>query len=298
MYLIHEKVEDSRYCQILTMPSVKDAYDYTLWGNNANGIYECSIVGEGASNIKFGYQVWGNVRDIEYSIQTMSSSYLFGCAKVRNKQYCILNKQYSKESYEILKAQIIKDMCDRPFSDAKGRAYPYGEFFPSELSVYGYNETYAMDFFPLTAEEAKAQGFAWYEEKVSPHVPTLLAKNLPDSITEVTDTICDEIIECLTCKKAFRIVPTELAMLRRFRFPLPRKCPNCRYKRRFSTINPPFLCHRACQCMGMESKNKVYKNSVIHIHGSEPCPIEFETSYAPDRQEIVYCEQCYQAEVA
>ena len=27
------------------------------------------------------------------------------------------------------------------------------------------------------------------------------------------------------------------------------------------------------------------------------CPSEFETSYAPDRLEIVYCEKCYQQEV-
>ena len=28
------------------------------------------------------------------------------------------------------------------------------------------------------------------------------------------------------------------------------------------------------------------------------CKNEFETSYAPDRPEIVYCEQCYNEEVA
>jgi len=30
----------------------------------------------------------------------------------------------------------------------------------------------------------------------------------------------------------------------------------------------------------------------------EGCPNTFETSYAPDRPEIVYCEQCYLKEVA
>lgn len=33
------------------------------------------------------------------------------------------------------------------------------------------------------------------------------------------------------------------------------------------------------------------------MHGNIPCPNEFQTSYAPDRPEIVYCEACYQAEV-
>jgi len=29
----------------------------------------------------------------------------------------------------------------------------------------------------------------------------------------------------------------------------------------------------------------------------EGCDVEFETTYAPDRPEIVYCEKCYQKEV-
>ncbi|MES2023631.1 MAG: hypothetical protein V4439_03025 [Patescibacteria group bacterium] len=31
--------------------------------------------------------------------------------------------------------------------------------------------------------------------------------------------------------------------------------------------------------------------------GGARCNVEFETSYAPERPEIVYCEKCYQQEV-
>jgi hypothetical protein len=34
-----------------------------------------------------------------------------------------------------------------------------------------------------------------------------------------------------------------------------------------------------------------------HFHGTEKCEVEFETSYTPDRPEIVYCEKCYQQEI-
>ena len=35
-----------------------------------------------------------------------------------------------------------------------------------------------------------------------------------------------------------------------------------------------------------------------HEHHEEgPCANEFETNYAPDRPEVVYCEQCYNAEI-
>ena len=42
-----------------------------------------------------------------------------------------------------------------------------------------------------------------------------------------------------------------------------------------------------------------YRNTADHIHHKkeEPCPNEFETTYAPERPEIVYCEQCYLREV-
>jgi hypothetical protein len=42
----------------------------------------------------------------------------------------------------------------------------------------------------------------------------------------------------------------------------------------------------------------VYKNTATHFHGAEPSANEFETTYAPERPEIVYCEQCYNAEIA
>jgi len=46
-----------------------------------------------------------------------------------------------------------------------------------------------------------------------------------------------------------------------------------------------------------ESENGIYKNTVKHFHGDQPCPNEFETLYAPVRPETIYCEQCYQREV-
>ncbi|MBU1255355.1 hypothetical protein KKH35_00610, partial [Patescibacteria group bacterium] len=58
------------------------------------------------------------------------------------------------------------------------------------------------------------------------------------------------------------------------------------------------LWHRKCQCAGHQSNNKIYKNTIEHPHHKDKhCPNEFETSYSPDRKEIVYCEACYNKEV-
>ena len=80
--------------------------------------------------------------------------------------------------------------------------------------------------------------------------------------------------------------------------PLPRYCPNCRHHHRLKQRNPLKLYKRKCQCAGEYSDNKKYKNTTTHHHhGKDHCPREFETTYAPDRPEIVYCEKCYQEEV-
>lgn len=39
----------------------------------------------------------------------------------------------------------------------------WGEFFPTELSAFGYNETVAQEYFPMTEKEVKVKGWKWYD---------------------------------------------------------------------------------------------------------------------------------------
>jgi len=103
------------------------------------------------------------------------------------------------------------------------------------------------------------------------------------------------------CTTAFRIIPEELQFYRRMNLPLPRLCPNCRHYERLAQRNPLKLWHRSCACGGRKSQapntKSQYENTAKYQHGEAPCPNEFETTYSPERPEIVYCEQCYQSEV-
>lgn len=270
-------VEDGKYCQLVNMAPAKDLYDYTEWGNNAERCYECLSVGEYVSDVKFSQYCWrANCLNLEYSFYLLSCADCFGCVGLRNKQYCILNTQYTREEYEMLKKQIMKDMNERPYIDARGRVWRYGEFFPYDLSLFDYNETTASHHFPLAKEEALANGFRWRDPSPPEYAVTKSATDVPDHIRDVSDGILEDIIECSTCKRGYRIIRPELDLLRKFGFPLPRKCPNCRYKERFNRVNPPQLWDRACV----------------------RCGAAIQTSYAPDRPEIVYCEQCYNSETA
>jgi len=298
--------ENLKFCyHIHSGAGGKDSYDYFRFGRGGELIYEGMQCGINVSNLRFCYQCFSNCSDLSYCISCINSSHLFGCASLRNKQYCILNKQYTKEEYEELVPRIIEHMNKMPYVDKKGRVYRYGEFFPPELSPFAYNETIAQEYFPLTKEQAVAQGYRWKDPELRQYEITIKPEDLPDHIKDVKDDILNQVIGCAheqkcneQCTTAFKIIPEELAFYRRMNLPLPRLCPNCRHYQRLKQRNPLKLWHRRCQCAGQKSENGVYQNTISHQHGTNNCPNEFETSYAPDRKEIVYCEQCYQAEVA
>jgi len=263
----------------------------------------CSIVT--SSNIFFSQNIWGNNLNIFYSYFLNGSKNCFGSVGLRNQEYCILNKKYSKEEYEKLVSQIIDQMNSVPYVDKQGKAYPYGEFFAPELSQFAYNETVAQELFPLTKEEAQKSGYTWHDIEKKNVTPDITIEQIPDSIQDVDDSVVGKVVQCMhkgdcnhQCTTAFKIIPEELQLYRKLNVPLPRLCPNCRHYERLAQRNPFKLWLRTCQCAGPKSENGVYVNTVTHGHGTESCSAEFETSYSPERKEIVYCEACYQQEVA
>lgn len=302
-YFIREG-ENLRYCQGAIVPKTKDSYDYSIWGSNTELAYESAVCGMGASRIKFCHECWNEVQDMEYSSYCGSGSHLFGCVGLRKKHYCILNKQYTQSEYEALVPKIIGHMNAMPYTDKAGRVYRYGEFFPPEFSPFAYNQTMAIEFFPLTKNEALEKGLVWREPEDRTLAKSIKAEELPDTIRETPDSILNEVIECLHkntcthyCTKGFRIISSELAFYREMNIALPRLCPNCRHSERISKRKPLQLWERQCQCAGKTSSNEVYHNFSSHEHGEKPCPTTFKTSYAPERKEIVYCEACYFVEV-
>ncbi|MEI6659841.1 MAG: hypothetical protein WCK91_00245 [bacterium] len=295
-FLIREG-EDLKYCQDLQVPSTKDSMDVSMWGDKTELCYETSGSGSNAYNVKFAWDCWPNVRDCEYSMHLRSCSDCFGCVGLKKKQYCIFNKQYTKEEYFILKEKIIRQMNDMPFVDKAGRVYKYGEFFPIQFSPYGYNNTLVADYFPITESEAENQGYPWVELKRGEYEITKKAGDLPDSINDVSDDILKEVIECEKCGKAYRIMEAELSFLKRENLPLPTLCVPCRHDRRISDRLKIELYGRICMCAGANDDKNLYKNTVSHVHGDSHCKEVIKTGYAPSQSDIVYCEKCYQQEV-
>jgi len=158
-----EKAEDSKNLYIVL--GLKNSYDGSSvgWGELC---YE-GAHGGGLYNSKFYAYIFGgaagvdriNSSYLEYCYTTQSSHNCFGCVNAKNIEYCILNKKYSKEDYEKITVKIREQMIEMPYIDKKGRVYKYGEFFPIEISPFGYNETVAQEYYPLTHEEALEKGY-------------------------------------------------------------------------------------------------------------------------------------------
>ena len=295
-YLIRES-ENMRYCQYMQVPGNKDNYDSCNWGEYTELNYETLECGENSYNNKFSRSCWPSSRNNEYCHHLFSSSDCFGCVGLKKKQYCILNKQYTKEEYEKLIPQIKKHMNDMPYLDSQGLVYKYGEFFPLELSPLGYNNTVAMQHFPLTEAEAKKKGYLWIDVPRGEYKITKKVLELPDSISEVSDSILKEVIECENCKNPYKILENEFLFYKKENLPLPTLCHDCRFNRRIEDRLKLKLEKRSCMCAGVGDETNTYKNTIKHFHGDEPCIEEFKTGHILEKKEIVYCEKCYQQEV-
>ncbi len=295
--------EEIKYC--LRVVNLKDSYDVS-YHVGSELVYEYLTGGRNSHAIRFTMSSLDALHETDYTDHCASSSNLFGCIGLRNKKNCILNKEYSEEEYKSLKNKILKHMDEMPHIDAKGRHYKYGEFFPLDLSPFGYNETITQEHFPITKKEAEEKGYRWREREKTKYESTVKSATLPDDIRQVQDSVLKEVITCqhhemdehsshceASCTSAFRVTPLELRFYRDKIIPLPRTCPNCRHFERLKKVTPFRLWHRKCMC-----DYRIYPNTTKHSHHVDgKCPNEFETSYAPERKEIVYCEQCYNAEV-
>lgn len=130
--------EDIKYCYDVW--NAKICYDLTETIKN-----ERSVQLEGCNttfNCAFGMKL-DNSYNLFYCSHCYSCNNCFGCVGLRNSNYCILNKKYSKEEYEDMRGRIIKKLKE---------TREWGEYFPESISPFDYPETVAQDYFPIKNE--------------------------------------------------------------------------------------------------------------------------------------------------
>ncbi len=253
------KCEDVRFCG--TVNDFQHAYDCDNSAHKCTYCYEICCCGDRINNALFCHNIWSGGSNIIYCVLGSGIQDCFGCIGLRKKQYCILNKQYTKEQYNKLVPKIIEHMIT---------SNEWGEFFPTDFSPFDYNETLAQDYFPLTKESASSKGISWKNDDISNRYQGEKVV-IADHINNVPESIIQQILTCDTCQKNYRIISQELSFYRKNSVPLPKLCANCRHIERLNQRNPRQLWSRECS----------------------DCHLPLQTTYAPGRPEIILCEPCY-----
>ncbi len=245
-----EYMENSRYCYDVKKGdgvSYKNM-DVSSFGVGLLECYEGGTIGYNDNHCLFCENVWGS-SDLYYSMFCMNNCRnCFACVGLKKAEYCILNKQYSKDEYFDLMAKIIEHMMETG---------EWGEFFPTEISPFAYNETMAQEYFFMTQEEVLKKGWRWYEST--------------DNTKKIDDSVFNDVLVCEETGKSFKLQKMELDFYEKMNLPVPKYCPDARHLRRLQYRNPRQLWDREC----IRCKNQI------------------SSTYSPDRSENVYCEKCY-----
>ncbi len=195
---------------------VNDAMD-VAYGEQGELLYEFMGFYNRISRMAFCYLCWDGTHDLLYSaLCTQGTHNCFGSVGLKRAEYCILNKQYTKEEYEKIVPRIIEHM------KSTGE---FGEFFPMSAAPHAYNETVAQEFHPLTREKIEQRGLVESKDE-SIHV-------------------------CEVTGQPFRILVQEKRMRERFGFLLPTRSPHQRHLDRIKLRNPLELWERPCNLCGV-----------------------------------------------
>ena len=245
----------------------KDSMDL-LFSGSSERVYQTINIGSQSSNVKFSVSSKFTTES-EFVFNSKSLSNCFMCFGLQNKSYCILNKQYSPEEYWPLLDRIKTDMLRRG---------EWGECPDMRFSPQSYNFSMAGIHYPVTREQAEALGAFWAEDPETNvgNTPTIEAKDLPDTITDVDDSILTKAIICEETGRPFRIIATELAFYRKMKLPLPHVHPTTRRQGHFY----------------LAPNGKKFSASCAK------CGKDMESIFPKEKGYILYCVDCYQQDFA
>ncbi len=250
--------EDVRYC--VCLEQAKSSMDHSHWGVGTERMYECQACGYDNFNLRFCNLCWSGCSDLTYCDQCFSSKDCLGCISMKKNQYCILNKQYSKSDYTKLRDQIIKHMK---------KTGEWGEFFPANRAIYGYNESLAQEQVKMSKKEVIARNWLWKDSDPRDYLPQSV--HIPDDICEIDSQILETTLSCQNCGKNYKIIPPELKFYKKQTIPIPRKCHDCRHYDRMELKNLRIMYDRKCQ--------RCHENIRTTYHSKDPAK--------------VFCEKCY-----
>lgn len=250
-------LEDVAYSSVVNGTSSSRDFDV--------GGYDCELCIENISgwlnyHCLFSNRTrWGN-SDCHYCDIVINCKNCFGCVWLRDKEYCVFNKQYDKESYEQQVAKIISHMMQ-----TKER----GEFFPIQDSTYGYNETIAQQYFPLSKDQAKEKNVLREEYEYHVNIPenaTIIQGNLTEKAGE---DVISKVILSTQSQKPFRIMKKEREFCNTHGIPLPQTHPDERFAQMRTSRPSQNLNLRNCSKTNQQMLSIYSQNTTFPVWSTE-----------------------------
>lgn len=253
--------------EVFTLKNSRDCM-HSAWGEKDTDCIDCNFFDYSerqynCSNLNLNYDVmfsflvWSSQR-VMHSLMCYNSQDLFGCTGIKKAQYAILNKQYEAADYQKTAARLARHMRETG---------EWGKFFPQSISLFGYNETVAADFYPLTEAEARIRGFLWHTESERSQSAGPVLTAAPAGREELLKTVWS----CIECGGPHRIQPHEAALHEKIGVPPPPHCFDCRHRARVQQVNKRVFFDRTCGSCGQPVRT-------VQDAGSAP---------------VIYCRDCY-----
>lgn len=104
-----------------------------------------------------------------------------------------------------------------------------GEFFPIQDSTYGYNETIAQQYFPLSKDQAKEKNILREDYEYHVNIPENATIIQGNQTEKAGDDIISKVILSTQSQKPFRIMKKEREFCNTHSIPLPQTHPDERF---------------------------------------------------------------------
>ena len=276
--------KDCENCSVI-IDTTNSKYCY-IWGINSSYCYDCDNYGVGSNYIYESIWIHSSykssfciyviaLKNCFYCINCENCEDCFWCEWLKNKKYCILNKQYTKYEYELLLKKIIIHMK---------KTKEWWEFFPINLSPFWYNETVANNYYPLIKEEAIKKWLSWKENDNSKkyiweYYSLKPIKYYNENIVwkEIANKNINEllngILKCEITWEPYKIIYSEIKFYVKNNLQIPKKHPNQRYQERL---------------------NKMHISQYVFDNKCRKCNKKIKTFYNNSMKEVIYCTECYQ----
>ncbi len=192
------------------------------WGPELHHVYWVNGVAINTEHAYLSCHI-PNCSNVFYCFYTESCSYCFGCIGLKNKQYCIFNKQYDKETWHE-KVNELFHIIDTEWMT--------WEFFPASVNPFYMNDTVASLIEDLPREEIVEEWYLRRDEEIAVDIPDWMEvievnalwdfESLHESGLVLDSSILKKVIKDKEWN-VFRVIKMEYDFLKRYNLPLPRE---------------------------------------------------------------------------